>query len=109
MEQNALTLLHAYRFAMVQHPAVDGERAVADLVTVRHALGQGSFHGAFSLRLQFFDLGGGREKVLRHIAALTERGFKLFQDQKDFPVVPARFVFRLDINRTDLAAVLSGS
>ena len=49
----------------------------------------------------------GARKSMCHVTALTERRFEFLEYEKDFPVVAARLVFGFDINRPDLATVLS--
>jgi len=49
----------------------------------------------------------GERKSCRHVATLTESWLEFFQHKKYFAVESARLVFRLDIHRPNLAAVLS--
>lgn len=106
MKENMLAPFHPHRLAVPQHPAVDREIAVADLVAVRHAFSQRRFHGSLARGFEFFDFSGRRQKILRHVPALAERRLKFLQHEKDFLVVAARFLLRLNINGTDLSAVL---
>ena len=73
-----LALLDAYRLAMTQHSPIDGEGIVADLVSVRHTLGERGFHLAPAGVLERGDRLRWREEVHRHITASTQRGLKLF-------------------------------
>src|SRR4051812_34696728 len=52
------------------------------------------------------DSGCGRKKILRHVTALTESRFKLFQNKKDLPVISPGLMLRVDIDRADLTTVL---
>ena len=108
VKQNALALLHAHRLAVTEHAAVDGEGIVADLVSVRHPFGEGSFHLALA---GIFECGNGlrgREEVLRHVAATAQRGLKFFEGEEDFAIVIAGVLFGFDVNGADQAAVLAG-
>src|SRR6202158_5521467 len=71
MEKDALALPHAHGLAMSQHAAVDGEGIVADLESVRSALGERGFHLALAGILQFGDWLRGREEVLGRVAAVA--------------------------------------
>src|SRR5216684_1483327 len=107
MKQHPLSQLHADRFSVTEHATVDCEIAITDLVSVRHPLRERRFHGRFPRILQGLNLGCWREKVHRHVAALTERWFEFFEDEEDLPVVASRLMLRLYVNRSDLTAVLS--
>ena len=93
---------------MPQHATIDGEIPIAHFIAVRHPLRKRGFHRGLARRFQFFDSRGGGQKILRHVTALTERRLELFEDEKHFPVVAPWLVLGFDINRPDLAAVLSG-
>ncbi len=58
VKQHALPLFHPDRLSVTQHVSVDGERIVADLVAVRHPLGEGSVHLALALVLETGDRRG---------------------------------------------------
>src|SRR5579872_1101363 len=107
VKQHALALLHTHRFTMTQHAAIDGEVTIANLVTVGHTLCERGFHGRLASRFEFFHL-GGRQEILGHVAALTERWFKFFEYEKDFAIVISGVVLRFDIDRTNLARILPG-
>ncbi len=109
VEEHALSLFYADRLAMAEHPAVDGEGVVADFVTVLVAFGERGAHRALTLIFERWDGSGGREKVHRHVAATAECGLKLLEREKDFAVVRARIVLRLDVDRADESAVLAGA
>src|SRR6266436_4735018 len=109
VKQDTLASLHAHRFAMSQHSAVDREIAVADLVAVPQAFRKRCFHGSFARRFEFFDFSGRRQEILGHVPALAEARLELLQDEEDFAVVPAWFLSRFDVHRPDFSAVLPGS
>src|ERR1019366_5385554 len=105
MEQHALAVLNPDRLAMAQHATVDGEQAVADLVTLRC---RGSFLvGSLCLFLQVRHTGGGRKEIYRHVPAAHEERLKLLQCQEYFTVVSTRLMFGFDVDWPDLTAVLS--
>ena len=78
VKENAFAGFHADRFAVAEHASVDGEGIVADFESVRQAAGEGGFHFALAGIFEFGDGLGGREEVLRHIAAAAEGGLKFF-------------------------------
>jgi hypothetical protein len=45
---------------------------------------------------------------LRHVTAAAEGGLEFFEGEKDFAVVIAGLIFRLDVNRADFPAVGAG-
>src|SRR5499427_6188906 len=106
VKEHALPTLDAYRFSMAKHASVDGERAVAYLVTMRHAFGKRRLHRGLTLLLELRILSCGRQNVHRHIAAAAERGLKLLERQEHLAVIPPWILFWLDINRYHLPAVL---
>src|SRR5579859_1311580 len=108
MEENSFALLHPDRLTVVQHPAIDGKRTVADFVAMRHAFGEGSLHGRLALLFQRLHLRRGRKKVHWHISAAAERGLELLQHQKDLAIIVARRILWFDIDCTNLAVVLPG-
>src|SRR6201985_2656688 len=59
MEEHTLPFFYADRFAVAEHPAVDGEGIVPDFVTVLVAFGERGAHGALTLIFQRCDRGGG--------------------------------------------------
>src|SRR6202041_2033575 len=93
---------------MPQHTSVDGEIPIAHFITVRHPLRERGFHRGLARRFQFFYSRGGTQKILRHVTTLTERRLELFENEKHFPVVAPWLVLGIDIDGSDLAAVLSG-
>src|ERR1700688_2010260 len=107
MEQNSFALSHTDRLPMVQHPAIDRERAVAHLVSVRHALGEGSLHRRLALLFKAFNL-GGRQEVLGHVSTAAESRLELLQNEEDLAVIVARVMFGFDIDGSDLPTILSG-
>src|ERR1700683_363528 len=107
VKEHPLTLFDPHRFPMPQHPAIDREIAIAHFITVRHAFREGCFHPRFAARFQFFDPHDRNKKILSHVPALTERWFKFFENEKDLAVIVSRLARRLDVNSTDLPAVLS--
>ena len=108
MKEDALALLHANGFSVAEHAAIDGEGVVADLVAVRHAFGERSFHRRLALIFERLHAGGRRKGVHGHVAAAAEGGLEFFQNEEDFAIVTARLVLRLDVDRSDLSAVLAG-
>ena len=52
------------------------------------------------------DPGCGRQKIHVHIAAATERRLEFLEHQKYFAIIAARLMFRLDVDRADLSAIL---
>src|ERR1700722_18092348 len=107
MEQNSFALLHADRISVMQHPAIDRERAVAYLVSGWHTLSQGSLHRRLALLFERSNLVWGQE-ILGHVPTPTESRLELLQHEKDLPVIVARLMFGFDIHRPDLPTVLSG-
>src|SRR5215510_15649283 len=107
MKENPLAIFYAYRFAVTKHAAVYGKELVTHFVSMRHSFGQGSFHCHFAGLFERFVRCGWCEEILSHIATATERRFELFQNQKDFAIVAARILFWLDVNGSDLPAVLT--
>ena len=75
---------------------------------MRHAFGERSFHGGFAGFLERFVSCGWRQEILSHVATAAESRLEFFQDEKNFAIVPAWIFFRLDVNRSNLAAVLAG-
>src|SRR5271166_5090241 len=108
MKQHTFVLFDAYGLAVPQHAAVDGERAIANLISVRHALGQRSFHGGLTLLLKLAVASRRREEVHVHVAAAAEGGLELLEREEDFAVVAAGILLRFDVHRANLAAVLPG-
>ena len=107
VEEDALALFDAYGIAVSQHAAVDGERIVANFVSVRHAQGEGRFHCGLASVFQFgYGLSGG-EKVHGHVSATAQGGLELLQGEEDFAIVVAAVLFRLDVDGTDEPAVLA--
>ena len=49
----------------------------------------------------------GRKGVDGHVSAAAEGRLEFFQDEEDLAIVTARLVLRLDVDRSDLAAVLA--
>src|SRR5580658_7930413 len=109
MKEDALALLHSYGLAVSQHAAIDGERAIADLVSLRHTLGQRHLHRRLTLFFQGFHFSGRRQEIHRHVSATTERGLKLFQREKHFAVIISWLMLGLNVNRANLPTILSGS
>src|SRR5262249_11333274 len=107
VKENALTLLDSNGFAMTKHPAVNGKVLVTNFVAVRHAFGARSFHSGFADFLERSVNCGRRQDFLSHVTTPTESRLEFFQNKKDFAIVPAWIVFRLDVNRSNLAAVLA--
>ena len=105
VEEHALALLHPNRLTVAEHPSVDGEITIPDLISVRHAFGERCFHRGLAGGFEFSYL-GRRQKILVHVAALTERRLEFFEHEKDFAIVSAGLVPGFDVNRTDLPAVL---
>ena len=64
-------------------------------------------HGGLAGLFKRPDPGRGGEKVHRHVAATTERRLEFLEHQKYFAIVTARVVFRLDVNRAHLSAILA--
>ena len=108
MKQDALALLHAHGLSVAEHAAVDGEGVVADLVALRHAFGERGFHRRLALFFERLHAGGRRKGVHGHVSAAAEGGLEFFQDEEDFAIVTARLVLGLDVDRSDLSAVLAG-
>src|SRR5262245_21723045 len=106
VKQNALALLDSNRFAMTKHATIDRKELVTDLVAVWIAFGERSFHDSFPGLLE--SLVGGRrwQKILRHVSAAAESRLEFFQNKKDFAIVATWIVSRLNVDRSDLAAVL---
>ncbi len=48
MKKNSFAVLYPNRFAVAEHASIDGERAVADFISVRHAFGERRFHRGFA-------------------------------------------------------------
>src|SRR5512146_1769976 len=108
MEENALALLYANGFGVAEFAAVDGERTVADFVAFRHSFRERRFHRRFTLFFEGLHRSAGREDVLGHVAAAAERWLEFLEDEEDFTIVVAGFATTLDIDGSDLAAVLTG-
>src|SRR6266478_26121 len=107
VKEHTLALSHAHRFAVAQHATVDGEIAIAHFIAVQHPLRERGFHRGLTSRFKYFDARSGSQKIHRHVAALAERWFELFEDEKHLPVVASRLVSRFYVNRSNLATVLS--
>src|SRR6185312_2067348 len=105
VKQHALTPLDADGFTVAEHASVDGERAIANLIAVRHAFGQRGFHGGFALVFELLHLGGGGKEILRHVTTAAECGLKLFEGEEDFAIIVAGLIFGLDVDRSDFAAI----
>src|SRR5262249_40270619 len=92
---------------MPQHASVNREHVVAYFKTVLHAPGKRSLQGPLARFFQFsaFCLGG--QEILWHVAALTQRWFELLQRQKHFAIITPRVLFRFNVDRSDLPAVLA--
>ena len=107
VKQNSLAPLDPDRFSMAEHPSVDRERPIADLITVRHTLGQRGFHGRLALFFEGLNFGWGQE-ILRHVATTAESWLKLLEHEKHFAIVSTRLVLRFDVHGPNFAAILSG-
>src|SRR5579862_6984064 len=108
VKEHPFAWLYANGFAVTEHATIDGEIAIADFVAVRHAVGEGGFHGGFAGLVQLLVGSSGSEKILWHVAALAERRFKFLEGQENLAVVTAGIVGWFDVRGTNLAAVLSG-
>lgn len=108
VEENAFAGFYVDGITVAQHAAVDGEKIVADFIAVGHALGERSFHGGLASRLQLFVGRGRSEKIHGHVSTAAEGWLKFLEDKKNFAVVVAGFVFRLDVYGANLAGVLAG-
>src|SRR2546427_2820594 len=73
-----------------------------------HAFSQRGFHGRLAPLFERLYRGWRIKKILGHIAAAAERRIEFLHHQKNFAVVSARCLLRLDVYRAYLAAVLSG-
>src|SRR5580692_5145119 len=105
MKQDAFPGFDANWLAMAQHTAVNGERSVADLKTMRHALRKRCIHQRLTTLLQLRDGGRWKEKILIHIAATAEGRLKLLQGEKDLAIIVSGLMSTLNIDRPDLSAV----
>src|ERR1022692_3497144 len=101
MEENSFALLHAYGLPVVQHPAIDRKRTVADFVSVRHALGEGSLHGRLALLFERFHFSRRREEIHCHVSTTAESGLELLQHQEYLAVIVAWLMLRLDVHGTN--------
>ncbi len=108
VQQHVFAGLHADRFAVAEHPPVDGKQAVPDLVAVREAACERGLHGALAGGLQHRVGRCRRQEIHRHVAAAAEGRLKFLQCQEHFLVVAAGLAPGLDVDRPDLAAVLAG-
>ena len=108
MKKNALALLDSDRFAVAKHATVNGKEPVTNFVSVRHALGERSFHGGFASFLESFVCFRRRQKILRHVATAAESRLEFLQNKKNFAIIAAWIFVRLDVNGSNLAAVLAG-
>src|SRR5580700_8022907 len=108
MKQDAFALLYANGLAVSEHASVDREGAISDFVAVGHAFGKRGFHGSLAGFPEGL-VGSGRSKEIHgHISAAAEGGLEFLEREKNFTVIFARFLARLNVDRTDLATVLSG-
>lgn len=106
MEQDPLAIFDADGFSMAELMTVDSECSVADLKAF-WPIGMGLF--GFLLHGAELGDGGIGEEIHGHVAAAHEIGLKFFEDEEYFAVVSAGIVFRFDVHRTDLTAVLAGA
>ena len=97
VEQHAFALLHADRFAVTEHPAIDAEQLVADFEALGFLLR--FLVGRLSHLLQRLERSAGQH-VHRHVAAAAERRRKLLHHQKDFAIIGAGVVLRFDVDRS---------
>src|SRR5882724_196037 len=107
VKEHPLALFYAHPLAVAQHATIDGEIAIAHFIAVRHPLRERGFHRGLTSRFKFFGARGGSQKILGHVAALTERRFELLEYEKHLPVVAPRLMPGLYVNRPELATVLS--
>src|SRR5271169_296695 len=107
MKQNSLAPLDTNRFSVAEHASVDRERPIADLIAIRHSLGQRGFHGRLALFFQRSHLVCRGQEILRHVSSAAESRLKLLEHKKHFAIVSTWLVLGLDVHRPHLAAVLS--
>ena len=91
---------------MAEHAAIDRKQVVADLVAVRLPARHRRPHRGFAQILKRLDAGGVGQEIRRHVAAAAERRLEFLEHQEHFAVVTAGLLFRLDVNRADLSAIL---
>ena len=106
VKENALAWFDANRLTVTEHAAVDGERAIANLVSVRHAFGKRRLHRGLAAVFKGLDFDRGKE-ILWHIAAATEGWLEFLQDEKYFAIVVSGLVPGLDVDWANLPAVLA--
>ena len=82
MQQHPLTGLDANRIAVAEHPAVDGEPRVTDLVAHVGATGERGRHRRFALCFEVGVLLTGQE-VTGHVSSPAESGLKFLERQED--------------------------
>src|ERR1700730_12107080 len=107
MKEHTFAALHLHGLAVPQHPPIDREIAVSDFEAGWHPFSRRRLHRGLAALFQVFYF-RRHQKILRHVATLAERWFELLERQEDFAIVSPRFLFRRDVHRSDLAAVLSG-
>src|SRR5579862_6233303 len=107
VEEHALSLLHLDRFSMPKHAAIDGERRISDLVTVRNAFSERKLHRrlAFFRERRYFRC--WRQNILWHVAAPAESWLKFFHYKENFTVVASWLVFGFNVHMADLPAILT--
>src|SRR5579859_3187265 len=108
VEQNSFALLYANRLPMVQHPAIDRKRTVANFESMWLSLCQGSLHRGLALLFERLHTSGRRKEIHCHVSTLAEGGLEFFQDEKDLAIIITRLMLWLDVDRADLSAVLAG-
>ena len=104
VEQHALALLHADRFAVTEHAAVDGEQLVADLVALRSSPVASSSAASAHLLAAPRRAAPDSTSIAMSPPWLND-GLEFLHHQEHFAVVGAGIVLRLDIDRTGLARV----
>src|ERR1700686_2316164 len=108
MKQDSFSPLDPDRFSVSEHASVDREGPIADLIAMRHTLGERGFHGGLALFFECLHLGWRSHEILRHVSAAAEGWLKFLQHEKHLAIVPTRLVPGLDVQRPNFTAVLSG-
>src|SRR5579863_2903989 len=73
---------------------------------MRRTLSERCLHRGLALLFEGFHFQWG-QKSLRHVSAAAQRWLELLEHEKDFTIIIAGILFRLDVNRTHLTAVLT--
>src|SRR6185369_7546916 len=103
VKQHPLARLYAHRLPVAQHAPIDSEIAIAHFIAVRRALCEGGFHRGLAGHFKSFHSRGGSQKILGHVAALTEGRLEFLEDEENFSVIGSRRVLRLYVNWPNLA------